>query len=515
MKKICITFSGGQYDATTKKIVENAPLFGADKVVVYDDVWLLEQKEFCERNKWVFEHHHKRGFGWYIWKPFVIIHALEQAEDGDIVLFTDADCYPIADLSPLYEICQKDGIMLFSAAAYNNRQFCKRDCFIAMDQDEPKYHDAQAGVARFMLFQKGSWLAHQFLSEWLTYSVNKHCNTFDPSVLAPELDGFIEHRCEQAIMTNLAHKYGCRLYREADQSGDQFKYDWELFPTVFHQDGAVAVKHKNMTVPALGSSYRNVRHIDKNMRELARVLRDFIPAHKVKTVFEMGAKDCSDTLALHDLYHGADVYAFECNPDTLPKCRKKVAGIERIHLTEKAVSDKTGSVTFYPIDTEKTKTPHRDGNPGASSMFKATGKYPKEQYVQKKVTVPAVSLSDFMDEKKIPGIDLLWLDTQGAEIKVLTGLKEKLAKVKVIHTEVNFMEIYAGQPLFEEVKAFLEKNGFEFICFTSKEEHFGDAVFVHSSIQKGKAGKALAKAKMKIRTFSEKARASLKARLGL
>ena len=43
------------------------------------------------------------------------------------------------------------------------------------------------------------------------------------------------------------------------------------------------------------------------------------------------------------------------------------------------MSDKNGYIKFYPINPELTETTHKDGNIGASSMFKASGKYPIEK----------------------------------------------------------------------------------------------------------------------------------------
>jgi hypothetical protein len=92
--KYLITFSGQAYDETTGQIVELAPRMGADKVLVYDDLWLTQQ-DFYRQNKWLWEHNHKRGFGWYCWKPYIIWRTLEKCDDGDIVLFLDADTVPI------------------------------------------------------------------------------------------------------------------------------------------------------------------------------------------------------------------------------------------------------------------------------------------------------------------------------------------------------------------------------------------------------------------------------------
>jgi hypothetical protein len=259
MKKYCITFGGQAYDGVTKNIVERAPQLGADEVLVYDDFWLMQQ-DFYKQNKWLWEHHHKRGFGWYCWKPYIIWHTLQtRCQDGDIVMFIDADTYPVNDFSKLYEICEKDGgIMLFAVEAHKQISWCKADCSLVMGQ-VPAIMDTEsrAGVARFMLFQKGKWKATQFLMEWLTYCVNPLANTFEKSILVKqEHPMFQEHRAEQAIMTNLAHKYGLELYREADQTGEWSVRHRDLYPMLFLQ----ADPHTQNVTREIGngSIYRNV-----------------------------------------------------------------------------------------------------------------------------------------------------------------------------------------------------------------------------------------------------------------
>lgn len=261
-KRIYITFSGAAYDESTAKLIEGAHRYAkADEVWVYDDWWLEHtQKEYMARNHWAFEHPHKRGFGWYIWKPYIILDAYNRAKNGDIIIFTDADTYAVKPLDVLFDICKRDGgVMLFRAVGQWQREWCKRDCYKVMGQDEPRYYDVPHGVARFVLVQKGSAKAKQFLEEWYQYTSDQRCNTFDPSVLGPELPGFREHRTEQAIMTNLAHKFGFRLYREASQEGERFTYDKDLFPTLFQQHGRVAGKWLNKTAPVgQGSRYRTI-----------------------------------------------------------------------------------------------------------------------------------------------------------------------------------------------------------------------------------------------------------------
>ena len=72
-----------------------------------------------------------------------------------------------------------------------------------------------------------------------------------------------------------------------------------------------------------------------------------------------------------------------------------------------------GAVDFYPIDPELTETTHEDGNIGASSLFKASGKYPLEKYVQNKITVESITIEKFCEDNGIETIDFVWMDIYG------------------------------------------------------------------------------------------------------
>ncbi len=271
-KRILITFSGDRYHDTTKKIGEDSPKYGADEIFVYDDVWLKEKRpKHCAETKWAFDHPKCRGVNWFCFKPFIIQDVLNRRSDGDIVLFIDADTWPVTDMTPLFDVCERDGAMLFAACGHRQSQWSKRDTQILCGADDLYYRNKQAGVARFMLFKKGATVYDQertkgsigvedFVKKWLEITYNPLANTFDKSVLAPEYDDdFIEARCEQAVLTNLAHLNGIPLHREADQWGNDFKADFpdDTYGQIFESTGVYSYDPHPFPGQK-GSRFRNV-----------------------------------------------------------------------------------------------------------------------------------------------------------------------------------------------------------------------------------------------------------------
>lgn len=64
------------------------------------------------------------------------------------------------------------------------------------------------------------------------------------------------------------------------------------------------------------------------------------------------------------------------------------------------------------------------------------------------------------DVTQIDGLDYLKIDVQGAELDVFRGAPRLLAGALVVHTEVEFLPLYEGQPLFSDVDQHLRAQGF-------------------------------------------------------
>jgi len=213
-------------------------------------------------------------------------------------------------------------------------------------------------------------------------------------------------------------------------------------------------------------------HLDKVLKITRKLL-----GSEPKIIFEMGANNCEDTLEFAKKLPTAKIYTFECNPDTLLDCRQKIKGIENITLTEKAISDKEMPIKFF-----KTVTGGDVVNHGTSSVFETNKNV--NNYTQEQIEVPATTIKNFCLKNDVTGIDLLWMDMQGSELNALKGAEDFIKKIKIINTEVEFILEYQNQPLFRDIKKFLNQNGFKLYTFSTMSKMAGDAIFINTNLIK-------------------------------
>jgi hypothetical protein len=96
------------------------------------------------------------GAGYWSWKPYFILEALEHLKEGDVLFYCDAGTKFVLPPLPLIELCCQSptGVIVFDARPLTNRQFTKRDCFIRMDYDALQYWDTHEVIASMIVITK-------------------------------------------------------------------------------------------------------------------------------------------------------------------------------------------------------------------------------------------------------------------------------------------------------------------------------------------------------------------------
>jgi protein O-GlcNAc transferase len=78
------------------------------------------------------------------------------------------------------------------------------------------------------------------------------------------------------------------------------------------------------------------------------------------------------------------------------------------------------------------------------------------------VATHPVNTSRLDDVPEIDDIDFIKIDVQGSELAVFENASRALSSALLIQTEVEFVELYKGQPMFADVDTYLRANGFQF-----------------------------------------------------
>lgn len=201
-KVVLVTYSDENYTEYQQRLVSYAKISGLfDDVFSYDREW-LEGTDFYLKNMELLNE--KRGGGYWLWKPYIILETMDKLEEGSIILYMDSGDLFDGDIRK-YLTSIKDDVLL-TKGAYKNKEWTKRDCFIKMGCDSKKYHEAvqlEAGVIVATNTVRGK----NFIDVWLSFCTDRQIISDDKSKLKKEYKCFREHRHDQSILTNLKVRY--------------------------------------------------------------------------------------------------------------------------------------------------------------------------------------------------------------------------------------------------------------------------------------------------------------------
>lgn len=168
----------------------------------------------------------KRGGGYWLWKPYVILDAIKKLNDGDILIYVDSGMSAITDVNLFLNYFAKirSDIFLFKNHGLQNQVWTKRDCFVLMDCDSEMYYFDDQVNAAVQIYRKSNF-SMTFLKEYFEYCSNIDIVGDGVSKLNEEFVSFKEHRHDQSVLTNLSIKYKINLYRNPTQFGNHLLED--------------------------------------------------------------------------------------------------------------------------------------------------------------------------------------------------------------------------------------------------------------------------------------------------
>ncbi len=178
------------------------------------------------------------------------------------------------------------------------------------------------------------------------------------------------------------------------------------------------------------------------------LLRRLAPA----TVIDVGANRGQFALDVEAALPAARVISFDPMPDAVAIHRRLFAGNPRVTVRPVALGSAPGTATL-----------HRSGRDDSSSLLPIgeaqTALFPgTEERGTEPIAVTTLDLA--LADEVLAGPVLCKLDVQGFELEVLRGATDTLTRVRWVYAECSFEELYDGQPLADEIVAFLLASGF-------------------------------------------------------
>ena len=202
---------------------------------------------------------------------------------------------------------------------------------------------------------------------------------------------------------------------------------------------------------------RTLRHFTKpalneERTKIKNWLMPLLPANPI--IVEAGSHWGEDTIWLGRYWPNGVVHTFEPAPFLFGKTTEYTSWMRNVHRYPLALSDKVEAVEMYLSG----------GNNNASNSIlkpkEHLQEYPHIQFDQM-IWVPTITLELWAQQWKVPRIDFIWLDIQGAELRALKGMGKLIDTVKAMHLEVSTREMYEGTELYPEVLEWVKARGFK------------------------------------------------------
>ena len=194
-----------------------------------------------------------------------------------------------------------------------------------------------------------------------------------------------------------------------------------------------------------------------------------LPRLKIVDVGAMSLGEGTDAYSPLANATPCDVYGFE--PVAAEFAKLKASAKPGHHYLPYFVGDGSAR-TFYECNFAMTSSLF-EPNSALLAKFQNLEELAR---VQKAYPVQTTRLDDIPELK---GTDFLKADVQGAELMVFEGATRLLDEVLVVHAEVEFVELYKGQPLFAEIDTYLRSKGFVLHLLGKAGRTFKPLVFMN------------------------------------
>lgn len=150
------------------------------------------------------------GWGYCMWKPYIIRNAFIDTPQGSLIFYSDVadEIYNPEWWEWSERRTRQLGGRFFNLNYYTHGEWTKRDCFITMNCNNSDYWNHRQLEAGTIILQNNTE-NYDLMEEWLDWCKCPLALDKNPNMLGQDnLPGFMDHRTDQSILTNLIIRRG-------------------------------------------------------------------------------------------------------------------------------------------------------------------------------------------------------------------------------------------------------------------------------------------------------------------
>lgn len=192
-------------------------------------------------------------------------------------------------------------------------------------------------------------------------------------------------------------------------------------------------------------------------------------------IFDVGANVGNFIRYFRETFSKPIIHAFEPGSEVFKQLQANTAGIPGITLNNIGLGSRNEELIFLESDR----------SPMSSFLEPDKNSWSK---TARRIKVSVRTVDDYSSEKGIQRIDILKSDTQGYDLQVIRGAEGMISegRIQLLYIEINFSELYKGQPSFDGIYRHLYERNFRLVAFyrfsyQNNRAGWTDALFTHVS----------------------------------
>ena len=227
------------------------------------------------------------------------------------------------------------------------------------------------------------------------------------------------------------------------------------------------IKIKNLIKKSLNFFGYEVKRKNHEINELSfdEILKKKI-TKKRPVIIDVGANNGQSIDRFSKIFDEPIIHSFEPIKDEFNTLKIKYGSQKDIHLNNFALGERKEKKIFN-ITKKSENSSFNNLNQGTNWIKIRSKQYGvnEKDYVDRRLEIEIDKLDNYCTQNRIKNIDILKIDTQGYEDKVLSGsldlIKEK--KVSIIITEIIFDDVYDNYFSFSDIEKFLLPYNFRMV----------------------------------------------------